>query len=208
MIHRIRAVPLAMEPLDVNDAIREVIALTRGELSRSRVALETRLAEAPPFVLGDRVQLQQVILNLILNAIDAIGDGERRELVIETREDHGPNILVSVSDTGPSLDSQTLPRVFDAFYTTKPGGLGMGLPICLRSLVPTGDGFGLPQGSRAELFFSSRSLHSSTKSFPPNRPGLRRRTAPKGPWVYSSAYGGPCSRRLVVRPDGRLVRAT
>jgi len=134
MIHRIRAVPLAMEPLDVNDAIREVIALTRGELSRSRVALETRLAEAPPFVLGDRVQLQQVILNLILNAIDAIGDGERRELVIETREDHGPNILVSVSDTGPSLDSQTLPRVFDAFYTTKPGGLGMGLPIC-RSII-------------------------------------------------------------------------
>ena len=98
MIHRIRAVPLAMEPLDVNDAIREVIALTRGELSRSRVALETRLAEAPPFVLGDRVQLQQVILNLILNAIDAIGDGERRELVIETREDHGPNILAQLPD--------------------------------------------------------------------------------------------------------------
>jgi PAS domain S-box-containing protein len=138
MIHRIRAMarnePFKMDPLDINDAIREVIALTRGEISHSRVTLDTVLAEALPIIRGDRVQLQQVVLNLILNAIEAIGHGSRRELMIETREDNGRYILVSVSDTGPGLDSQTLPRLFDAFYTTKPSGLGMGLPIC-RSII-------------------------------------------------------------------------
>ena len=142
VIDRIRALarkdPVKVDELDLNEAIREVIALTRGEIAHSRITLSTRLAEVAP-IRGDRVQLQQVILNLILNAIEAMGDNKPRDLLIETREKDGANILVSVSDSGPGLDPATVDRLFEPFYTTKKGGMGIGLSIC-RSIIEAHQG--------------------------------------------------------------------
>ena len=133
-----RKAPIKVDQLDINEAIREVIALTRGEITHSRVTLETQLAEVAP-VRGDRVQLQQVILNLILNAIEAMGDNEPRDLLIETQENGGGNILVSVSDSGPGLNPATADRIFEPFYSTKQGGMGIGLSIC-RSIIEAHEG--------------------------------------------------------------------
>ena len=134
VIARIRALarraPVKMDPLDINDAIREVIALMQAEITHSRVALDMKLVDPVPPIRGDRVQLQQVILNLILNAVEAMGDAERRELALETREDGGAKLVVSVRDSGPGLDPATVDRLFQACYSTKPGGMGMGLSIC------------------------------------------------------------------------------
>ncbi len=142
VIDRIRALsrkdPVKVDQLDINEAIREVIALTRGEITQSRVTLRTQLAEVAP-IRADRVQLQQVILNLILNAREAMGDNEPRELVIETRENDGRNILVSVSDSGPGLDPANVDRMFEPFYSTKQGGMGIGLSIC-RSIIEAHEG--------------------------------------------------------------------
>jgi signal transduction histidine kinase len=142
VIERIRALarkaPVKVDPLDLNEAIREVITLARSEIVHKRVALRTQLAELAP-IQGDKVQLQQVILNLILNAIEAKGDNESRDLLIETRENDGRNILVSVSDSGPGLDPATADRIFEPFYSTKPGGMGIGLSIC-RTIIEAHDG--------------------------------------------------------------------
>jgi len=133
-----RKAPVKVDPLDINEAIREVIALTRSEITHHRVALGTQLAEVA-LIRGDRVQLQQVILNLILNAIEAMGDNEPRDLLIETRENDGGNILVLVSDSGPGLDPATVDRIFEPFYSTKQGGMGIGLSIC-RSIIEAHEG--------------------------------------------------------------------
>jgi C4-dicarboxylate-specific signal transduction histidine kinase len=132
----IRKVPPRKDSLEINEAILEVIALTHSEAVKNSVSLQTQLAEGLPFIQGDRVQLQQVILNLIINAIEAmsgIGEGAR-ELVIGTGKDGSSGVLVAVQDSGPGLNPESLGRLFDAFYTTKPGGMGMGLSIC-RSIV-------------------------------------------------------------------------
>ena len=115
-----------------------MIALTRGEITDNRITLNTQLADIAP-IRGDRVQLQQVILNLILNAIEAMGDNEPRELLIETRENDGGNILVSMSNSGPGLDPATVDRIFEPFYSTKQGGVGIGLSIC-RSIIEAHEG--------------------------------------------------------------------
>ena len=142
VIGRIRALarkaPVKVDQLDINEAIREVIALTRGEITDNRIALGTHLADVAP-IRGDRVQLQQVILNLILNAIEAMGDNEPRDLLIESREKDGRNILVSVSDSGSGLDPATVDRIFEPFYSTKQGGVGIGLSIC-RSIIEAHEG--------------------------------------------------------------------
>jgi signal transduction histidine kinase len=122
--------------LEINEAILEVIALTRGELVKNGVSLQTQLAEGLPLIQGDRVQLQQVILNLIINAVEAmsgVSEGSR-ELLIGTGKDASSGVLVAVQDSGPGLNPENFDRLFDAFYTTKPGGMGMGLSIC-RSIV-------------------------------------------------------------------------
>jgi signal transduction histidine kinase len=93
-----------------------------------------KLADPGPPTLGDRVQLQQVILNLILNAVEAMNDSEPRELSIETRKDGGGDAFISVSDSGSGLDPTKADRLFEPFYSTKPGGMGMGLSIC-RSII-------------------------------------------------------------------------
>ncbi len=122
--------------MEINEAILEVIALTRGELVKNGVSLQTQLAEGLPLIQGDRVQLQQVILNLIINAVEAmsgVSEGSR-ELRIGTGKEASGGVLVAVQDSGPGLNPESVDRLFDAFYTTKPGGMGMGLSIC-RSIV-------------------------------------------------------------------------
>jgi C4-dicarboxylate-specific signal transduction histidine kinase len=128
--------PSRKEHLDINAAIREVIELTRGEVVKNGVLVQTDLAQGLPLIECDRVQFQQVILNLILNAIEAISGADEgtRELLISTWEAEPNGVLVGVRDSGPGLAPATLERVFDAFYTTKSDGLGMGLSIC-RSIV-------------------------------------------------------------------------
>ncbi len=122
--------------LDLNETIEQVVVLARAELHKHGVALRMELRRDLAPVLGDRVQLQQVLLNLFLNAIEAMtaAAGRPRELVVATADHDATQALVSVRDTGAGLDPQLRDRVFDAFYTTKPGGMGMGLPIC-RSIV-------------------------------------------------------------------------
>src|SRR6185437_14391128 len=106
-----------------------VIALTRSEFQRNGVTLRTQLAKDLPLVQGDRIQLQQVILNLFVNAIEAMNgvSEETRELLISTEEDGSDGVLVAVRDSGPGLSPESLKRLFDAFYTTKLSGMGMGL---------------------------------------------------------------------------------
>ena len=131
----------ATEWLDINEAIEEVVILTQSEVRRKTVALRMELAADLPPVMGDRVQLQQVVMNLILNAIEAMSTVEDRErdLLISTRPGEGDEVCVAVQDSGIGLDPKNVERIFDAFHTTKPGGLGMGLSIS-RSIVESHGG--------------------------------------------------------------------
>jgi PAS domain S-box-containing protein len=133
---QVKKAPPRMEGVDLNDAIVEVIALIRGELSKHRVSVQTRLTEDLPLARADRVQLQQVILNLILNAIEAIIriDDEARELVISAESSEVGGLLVAIADSGPGIAAEDRERIFDSFYTTKAGGVGIGLSIC-RSII-------------------------------------------------------------------------
>ena len=133
LIHK---VPSRKDWFDLNEAILEMLVLTRSEALRHGISLQTRLAPRLPMVQGDRTQLQQVILNLILNAIEAMGDLDdgARELWISTETEAAGGVRVTVRDSGPGLDPADVERVFQAFYTTKPKGMGMGLAIC-RSMV-------------------------------------------------------------------------
>jgi len=122
--------------LDINDAIREVLALTRSELQRHGIRLRSDLSAVEPPVLGDRVQLQQVLLNLIMNGIEAMNTitDRPRILAITSQAVNPSGVLVAVEDTGTGLDPATADRIFEPFFTTKPGGMGMGLSIC-RSII-------------------------------------------------------------------------
>lgn len=133
LIHK---VPSRKDWFDLNEAILEMLVLTRSEALKHGISLQTRLAPDFPMVQGDRTQLQQVILNLILNAIEAMDDLDdgTRELSISTGTEAGGGVRVTVRDSGPGLDPADVERVFQAFYTTKPKGMGMGLAIC-RSMV-------------------------------------------------------------------------
>jgi PAS domain S-box-containing protein len=140
IIGRIRAMinkaPSRNDLVDINEAIREVIEFTRGEAEKSGVSVQMALGEGLPLIEGDRVQLQQVVLNLIVNAVQAMGalaEGPR-ELSIATVQAEPNGVMVAVRDSGPGLAPAALDRLFEAFYTTKPGGLGMGLSIC-RSII-------------------------------------------------------------------------
>ena len=138
IISRIRALVRKAPPqkdwLDINQVIREVIGLAQSEVQRSHVTLEMRLADDVSLVFADRIQLQQVMLNLMMNAIDAMNQvSGPRELLISSKAD-GEGVVVVVRDSGAGLDSTTLERLFEPFYTTKPQGMGMGLAIC-RSIT-------------------------------------------------------------------------
>ena len=140
VIARVRALskktPAEKERLDLNLAIQEVVGLAQGELNRARVTLRTGFARDLPRVLGDRVQLQQVVLNLILNGIEAMSAvaDRSRELTIATYPEADSRARVLVKDVGAGLDPEKTNLIFDAFYTTKPSGMGMGLSIS-RSIV-------------------------------------------------------------------------
>ena len=123
-------------PLDVNDVIREALGFTRSELERNRVAIRTELGSDLPAVLGDRVQLQQVLVNLILNARDAMADAPEHppELTLGSRREDSGRVLVEVKDRGRGIDPAQADKIFEAFFSTKPTGLGMGLSVS-RSIV-------------------------------------------------------------------------
>lgn len=137
---RIRALtgktPPRNDRLEINDTIREVIELTSGETRKNAVSVRTDLMDGLPPIEGDRVQLQQVALNLVINAVEAmtaVGRGAR-ELLIGTGRTEAGDVRVTVRDSGPGVDPSRMDRLFEAFYTTKPGGTGIGLAIC-RSIV-------------------------------------------------------------------------
>jgi len=140
IIHRVRALAtkasVQKAPLDVNTVINEVIALVQLELVNHRVALRTELAAALPLILADRIQLQQVIINLVMNGIEAMRPltEQPRELTIQSQQDGARQVRVTVKDRGVGISAENADRLFNAFFTTKSGGMGMGLSIC-RSIV-------------------------------------------------------------------------
>jgi PAS domain S-box-containing protein len=170
VVGRVRALikkaPARKDAVEINDAILEVIALTRTEAANHSVSVRTQLAEGLPRVQGDRVQLQQVLLNLIINAIEAMREvgEEERELLIGTRNEPD-GVSVEVRDSGPGFASTALERVFDAFHTTKPGGLGLGLSIC-RSIIEAHNGrlWASPNAPRGAIFHFIAPAHPAAVS--------------------------------------------
>ena len=145
VIARLRALFSKKEPateaVDLNEATREVIALSLGDFQKSRVILRTELADDLQSVAADRVQLQQVVLNLLRNALDAMNavDDRPRELLIKTERDAGDRVRLSVKDAGIGFDPQAREKLFDAFYSTKDDGMGVGLSVS-RSIVENHQG--------------------------------------------------------------------
>ena len=128
-------------PVSIHDLVREVLALVHGELESQRVSLQVELHRELPPVMADRVQLQQVLLNLIMNAVEAMSSVENRErLLLVKSELYGArDVLIMVEDSGPGIDPNDMDRIFDAFFTTKSHGMGLGLSIC-QSIIETHDG--------------------------------------------------------------------
>ena len=161
VIHSLRALAKKSGPqltkLDIDDVIRKVLAVARGELLRHDVVLRTQLAAEDRPVMGDRVQLQQVLLNLIMNGVDAMKEvTERtRELTVSSTLAEPGRVLVAVEDTGTGLDPAVAERMFQPFFTTKADGLGMGLSIC-RSIIEAHSG---------RLWVSPRTPHGADVRF-------------------------------------------
>jgi PAS domain S-box-containing protein len=158
VVGRIRALikkaPVRKDAVEINDAILEIVALTRREAANHSVSVRTQLAEDLPHVQGDRVQLQQVLLNLIINAIEAMRDAgeEERELLVSSHNEPD-GVSVKVRDSGPGFAPAALERVFEPFYTTKPEGMGLGLSIC-RSIIEAHGGrlWAIPCEPQGALF--------------------------------------------------------
>jgi PAS domain S-box-containing protein len=144
-------------PLNVNDLVRDVIALIQRELTSHRVSLQTELALSVPMILGDRVQLQQVIINLAMNGMEAMQSvtDRQRELAIRSRQDGADQVLVSVTDCGVGIPTENAGRLFNAFFTTKSSGMGMGLSIC-RSIIEV---------HRGRLWATANLPHGATFQF-------------------------------------------
>ena len=161
VIQRIRQLMSKTEPqrapLDVNDVIRDVLPLVRSEMLSHRVSLQVDLAPVFLPVLGDRVQLQQVLINLVMNGMEALAgiEDRPRELVIRSRPPKGDQVLVAVEDAGVGIDPDSVTQLFDAFFTTKPGGMGMGLSIS-RSII---------EGHGGRLWATPNATHGATFHF-------------------------------------------
>jgi PAS domain S-box-containing protein len=140
IIQRIRALTSKTEQkknlLTLNEVVEEVVPLVQREASGHYAVLRLDLAPDMPAILGDRIQLQQVIINLILNAVQAMAtvDDRTRSVVVRSRVEGGDHVVLEVQDSGPGIDPETAAQIFEAFFTTKPGGMGMGLSIC-RSII-------------------------------------------------------------------------
>jgi signal transduction histidine kinase len=154
-----------MDHFDLNTAITEVIGLARSAILKNGVSVKTGLADGLNLVHGDRVQLQQVVLNLILNAVEAMDlvEAGARELLMSTEQDY-TGVHVAVCDSGPGVDPKYLERVFEAFYTTKSNGTGMGLSIC-RSIIDAHGGrlwagANLPRGAVFQFTLPSAEVRS------------------------------------------------
>jgi PAS domain S-box-containing protein len=160
IINRIRAMvkkaPPQREPLSINDTIMEVMALTLAEVRRNNVSARAGLSNDLPPILGDRIQLQQVVLNLVMNAVEAMSgsDKAQRKLSISSVRDGPDGILVAVSDSGTGLDETSLNRLFDAFYTTKVDGMGMGLAVSQKIIQAHGGQlWAAPNVPRGAVFY-------------------------------------------------------
>src|SRR5215472_12251527 len=145
------------ESIDLNEAVREVIALSLSDLQRHRIIMWQELAEDLPPITGDRVQLQQVILNLLRNASDAMNkiDDRPRKLLIRTERDEGNLVRLSVRDAGVGFEPQVADKLFEAFYTTKTDGMGIGLSIS-RSII---------EAHHGRLWATANDGHGATFSF-------------------------------------------
>lgn len=184
VITRLRALfarkTLVAESVDLNEATREVLELSRGELQRKKVIVQTELADDLPSIVGDRVQLQQVILNLLLNASDAMiaVDNRPRQLVISTEVGKDDHVRLNVKDSGIGLDPHNLDKLFEAFYTTKSSGMGIGLSVS-RSIVESHRGslwatpndghgavfsFAIPQRSEVDASTADRFVAAKSKT--------------------------------------------
>jgi C4-dicarboxylate-specific signal transduction histidine kinase len=146
--------------VDLNDIVREAVRLTEADIRKKRCSIRLKLYERLPRVIGDRIQLEQVILNLLRNGTEAMVDcnAQERELVVFSRVLDGRMVRVSVRDSGAGLDDETMKRIFDPFYTTKSDGMGMGLPIS-RSIIEAHAGHlwaeqRVPPGSGAIFHFT------------------------------------------------------
>jgi PAS domain S-box-containing protein len=171
VIWRVRALAKKTEieqvPLDIKDVVKEVNALVRSELVSHQVLLRTEFASSLPLILADRVQLQQVIINLVMNGIEAMQSvtDRPRELVIRSRQDEKQQVLVSVTDCGVGIPAENAGRMFQAFFTTKSGGMGMGLSIC-RSIIEAQGGRlwateALPHGATFQFTLPVNADHAS-----------------------------------------------
>ncbi|MBV8453188.1 MAG: GHKL domain-containing protein, partial [Deltaproteobacteria bacterium] len=160
--------PARKESVEINVTILEVVGLTRVPMSDNGVVAKMQLANGLPTIWGDRVQLQQVILNLIMNAIEALRDVDEgsRELVISTSRTETDSVIVTISDSGPGLSQTNPERIFDAFYTTKTTGLGMGLSIC-RSIVEAHHGrlWVRPNEPRGAVFCMTLPIEGSVSEY-------------------------------------------
>jgi C4-dicarboxylate-specific signal transduction histidine kinase len=132
----IKKAPPRRERFDLNEAINEVLLLARSAITENEVSVRTRFTEGSLAAYGDRVQLQQVVLNLVLNAVEAMASVEplTRLLLISTEQNRADEVLAVIRDSGPGIEPDHLERVFEPFYTTKSNGVGMGLSIC-RSII-------------------------------------------------------------------------
>jgi C4-dicarboxylate-specific signal transduction histidine kinase len=153
----IKKAPPRRDNLEINGAIREVIEFTRGATARNRVSVRTELADRLPLVRGDRVELQQVILNLVMNSIEAMQSIEHRprELMVRSGQDETQQVRVSVTDCGVGFSAENADRLFTAFFTTKSSGMGMGLSIC-RSIIEAHSG---------RLWATANAPHGATFQF-------------------------------------------
>jgi C4-dicarboxylate-specific signal transduction histidine kinase len=162
-----RKAPARKGDLEINETILDIVRLTRAAMSEHGVLVKMQLPEGLPQILGDRVQLQQVILNLIMNAIEAMSEVKEgsRELLISTSEVEPGSVLVAVSDSGPGLPPESLARIFEPFYTTKSSGLGMGLSIC-RSIVEARGGrlWATANSPRGAVFQFTAPAHTADSS--------------------------------------------
>ena len=196
VVQRIRDLSKKASPRDghveINAATREVIEFTRSEATKSGVSVRSKLAESLPLVRGDRIELQQVMLNLVLNAVEAMSgvDEGERDLLITTGKNESGGIHVSVQDSGPGLAPEVQKNLFKAFQTTKPNGLGLGLSIC-RSIVERHGGrlWATANAPRGTVFQIHAALQSGRR---PTRMTLPRERT-------SEASSAPCPRDCLLR---------